>query len=618
MKSDEAPILIDLAREARFTLGGVEVRPASRELAADGRREVLQPRIMQVLVALARRRGEVVSRDDLIAACWGGLVVGEDSIHRCIAAIRRVAESWGGFSVETVARVGYRLDGPALPVGEPALPLLAVLAFDNLSGDPEMAYFSDGVSEEIQETVARGSALKVIGKASSFQFRGADKAASHVGAALKATHVLDGSVRRSGQRVRISAQLVECAGSTTLWSERFDRDLTDIFTLQDEIAAEVAAALKTAFAPTAAARPVDPAGYDLYLKARDESARLGVAERVEMLERVVALAPDFALAWVELANRRFDLAQRERGRLALAAGLDAVRAALEVAERLDPGLGVTRSCRALLEPYAAYARREALCHEALRLTPGDETCLTGMGRFLGYVGRRREAVALGEEGAARDPLSPTPEVICLWLSDADYQTRIARYDASRVRWPAVFTFGGFAVWLTACATEWPKYEALARHLRAQLFSEAEARLMRETFQFCDALREGDNAYFDRLVGEMEASLARSGTVRLDTAVRTARAGRIEETFAALDRASFDAAFEPGGGHGGGLLGGWGAGVIFDMLLNGAMIRDPRFLRLCDKLGLVSYWLDRGSWPDCADAVPYDFRAEARRLAGARV
>jgi adenylate cyclase len=528
------------------------------------------------------------------------------------------APGWKRVAASIAELFSGRRTGPArgalvAPQPVPAETLLAVLAFDNLSGDPEMTYFSDGVSEEIQETVARGSAIKVIGKASSFQFRGADKAASNVGAALKATHILDGSVRRSGQRVRVSAQLVECARSTTLWSERYDRDLTDIFALQDEIAAEVAAALKTAFAPTGPPGSVDPVAYDLYLRAR-KARRLGAAERVEMLERVVALAPGFALAWVDLASWRFDLAQRERGRPAFAPGLDGVRAALDVAERLDPALGATRFQRALLEPYAAYARREALCREALGLTPGDPNCLTGLGRFLGYVGRRREAVALGEEAAARDPLSPVPEVIRLWLGDADYEARIARYDASRVLWPATFEFGNFAAWLTACAGDWTKYEALAPRVRAQPLPEVEARMMHETFEFCEALRDGDNAHFDRLVGEMESNLARRRTVRLDTAARAAQAGRIDETFAALARASFDEAFEPGGGWGGGLLGGWGAGVIFDPVLNGAMIRDPRFLQLCAKLGLVRNWLDSGSWPDCADAVPYDFRAEARRWA----
>ena len=124
-----------------------------------------------------------------------------------------------------------------------------------------------------------------------------------------------------------------------------------------------------------------------------------------------------------------------------------------------------------------------------------------------------------------------------------------------------------------------------------------------------ARRPGEVVSRDDLIAECWGGRA------VDAAARAAQAGRIEETFAALDRASFDTAFEPGGGWGGGLTGGWGAGVIFDMMLNGAMIRDPRFLRLCAKLGPVSYWLDSGNWPDCADAVPYDFRAEARRLAG---
>jgi len=143
---------------------------------------------------------------------------------------------------------------PALQVlpTTPAVPLLAILAFDNLSGDADLAYFSDGVSEEILETVERGSSLKVIARSSSFQFRGPDKAVRKVANDLGATHLLDGSVRRAGSRVRISAQLVDCASGTSLWSNRIEGDLEDVFALQDHIAQAVAEALKTVFAP---ARP---------------------------------------------------------------------------------------------------------------------------------------------------------------------------------------------------------------------------------------------------------------------------------------------------------------------------------------------------------------------------
>ncbi|MGH6878978.1 MAG: winged helix-turn-helix domain-containing protein [Rhizomicrobium sp.] len=208
-----------LAQESDFAVGNLSVSPSRLEVCAGEKRETIQPRVMQVLTLLARRRGEVVSRDDLIALCWGGRSVSEDAINRSIAGVRRLADSSGAFSIATVRRVGYRLEQTAQDTPDAAPPIhdvvLAVLAFDNLSGETDMAYFSDGVSEEILQTVARSSGLKVIGRGSSFQFRGADKAASHIGAVLKATHILDGSVRRSGTHVRISANLIDCRSWTS-------------------------------------------------------------------------------------------------------------------------------------------------------------------------------------------------------------------------------------------------------------------------------------------------------------------------------------------------------------------------------------------------------------------
>src|SRR5262245_28917298 len=123
MKVDDASRPVDLAQEPDFALGSLQVRPSSREvLPAAGDREVLEPRVMQVLVALARRPDQVVSRDQLIDACWAGRVVGEDAINRCIGRVRRLAETHGGFSVETIARVGYRLTTVAAGASVPAAP----------------------------------------------------------------------------------------------------------------------------------------------------------------------------------------------------------------------------------------------------------------------------------------------------------------------------------------------------------------------------------------------------------------------------------------------------------------------------------------------------------------
>jgi DNA-binding winged helix-turn-helix (wHTH) protein len=121
-EAQDPAALIDLACEPKFALGGLEVRPPTRELVAGAKAELLEPRVMQVLVALARRRGAVVSRDDLIASCWDGRAVGDDAINRCIQAIRRLAQAHGGFAITTVSRVGYRLDESALPFAKPAAP----------------------------------------------------------------------------------------------------------------------------------------------------------------------------------------------------------------------------------------------------------------------------------------------------------------------------------------------------------------------------------------------------------------------------------------------------------------------------------------------------------------
>lgn len=247
----QAPYIpVDLAREPAFRLARIDVRPATREVLAAGLRQVLEPRVMQVLVALARRRGEVVSRDELIGACWRGRVVGDDAVARCISALRRLAAACGGLAIETIERVGYRLheeaDGRSGRHAAASEALLAVLPFDNLSDETDLSHFCDGVAEEILLAVAGGTALKVIGRAASFRFRGDHKVVRRVADELNATHVLDGTVRRSGGRVRVSAQLVECEGQTVLWTERFDRELADAFALQDAVAEVIAAALARA------------------------------------------------------------------------------------------------------------------------------------------------------------------------------------------------------------------------------------------------------------------------------------------------------------------------------------------------------------------------------------
>ncbi|MDH5331831.1 MAG: winged helix-turn-helix domain-containing protein, partial [Aquincola sp.] len=298
--------------DAVFMAGGFEVRPAERRVLAHGEPVPLGARAFDLLLTLIEQRERVVGKDELIARVWPGVVVEENNLTVQISSLRKVL---GNAAITTVTGHGYRFTLPLLSAesarvaAPPAaaspshdLPVLAVLAFDNQSSDAEMQYFSDGVSEEIIQRLSRGTQLKVIGRTSSFQFRGERKA--EAAERLACSHVLDGSIRRVAGRVRISAHLMEASSRTTLWSDRYDRGLEDIFAVQDEISEAIARALDQTFS-SFSTRAVDPAVYDLYLRASPKSyAPDDLRTCVGLLEVVAQRAPHFVEAWGRLAYLR--------------------------------------------------------------------------------------------------------------------------------------------------------------------------------------------------------------------------------------------------------------------------------------------------------------------------
>lgn len=606
---------IDLLQETDFVLGGLEVRPRSRELIAGGKAEVLEPRIMQVLVALARRRGQVVTRDELTALCWGGRIVGEDAIYRCIQAIRQYAHAHGGFAVTTVSRVGYRLDESALPFSKPALPTLAVLAFDNLSGDPDLTWFSDGVSVEILEAVARGAGVKIIGRGSSFQFRGASKAARQVGAALQATHVLDGAVRRAGARLRISAQLVECRYETTLWSQTFERGLTDIFDIQDEIAAAVAASLALVFSPARQADVIDPAIYDLYLQARHPLGGLAGSgneadhrRAIALLEEATARAPTFARAWADLAMRQAVCLRRfacDRRVEVHARAKEAAHTAL----RLDPALGVAHQALSYLAPLGAYKDRGALHERALAAAPNDSEVITLAGQFYAEVGRLGDTLTCARRAFALDPLYWPAAHWYAGMLDVlgRHSEAAALWDAYLERWPDVEALIGEAIAGAANANDWDRFEMLVARACARGFESPEhvafiAYQRNRRFQSA--------AYLEAHRIRVKAQFEADGRVALRDLTRLHALGAAEEAWNYIEHASFAHMFAPEITPSASL---WAPAILF-VASNGAMMADPRFVALCAKVGLVAYWLATEQWPDCAEPgrLPYDFKAACAR------
>jgi adenylate cyclase len=420
---DDAPSLagagtgrISLAREAPARLGPLAIEPALRRVAHDdGREEIVQPRVMQVLVALIRASGQIVSRDDLMMSCWHGVVVGEDSIDRVMSRIRRLADGIGdgAIKLETVTKVGYRLVAatePGRSAGSTAATQdrrvsICVLPFANMSDDPQQAYFSDGICEDIITDLAKVSALSVVARSTAFTFKGTAVDVPEVARQLKVSHVLEGSVRKAGGRVRITAQLIDGAAGDHVWSERWDRDLTDIFALQDEISQAIVGALKLKLLPEEK-KSIERRGtdnvdaYNIYLMARQYlfSGNHGdkrVAETiVRLCRRATEIDPDYARAWALMALAQTSL------RFAHGRPDDGLEAA-ERALSLDGDLAEAHAIRAR-HLYRLGRREEAFAELviALRLDP-DSYEVNGSAGLLNFRERRpADAIRYYEKAAA--------------------------------------------------------------------------------------------------------------------------------------------------------------------------------------------------------------------------
>jgi TolB-like protein len=493
-------------------------------------------------------------------------------------------------------------------------PLLAVLAFENPSGDPEMAYFCDGVSQEILDTVARGAAVKVVGRASSFALHGEAKAPRRVAAALAATHVLDGSVRRAGTRVRISAELCDCGDGRSLWSDRFDRDLSDIFALQDEIAGAVAHALKAVFAQPerGGAAVIAPQAYDLYLQSRVVQKPL--ADRARLVEEAVRLAPEFAQAWGWLALMRARHAVIERGEAPFAPLEAGVREAIARAQALGLTSGVTKAAASLLEPFAAYARREALLDEALSESPSDPVLLLEKSILLSTVGLFGDALAAARLSKALDPSLPDPAKRCaiLPLLIGDWAEGQAACDELRARWPDDTSGIFLAAPAAAHAGDWDKLDEVARFAAQQDPQRAWKPARAATvLMFSQAIRTQDAGFANLVQSVAESELARDGAPAMEKLYVLGALGRVDSAYDLAERASYARMFQPGYVY---MAGGFDMDFLCSTSHNMAMIEDTRFLRLAARIGLVDYWVAKDRWPACADEVTYNFRAEARQLA----
>ncbi len=284
---------------------------------------------------------------------------------------------------------------------------LAVLPFVNFSSDPEQEFFSDGMTEEITTALAKIPDLLVVGRTSAYQFKGERKDLRAIGQALVATHLIDGSVRKAGNRVRINAQLIDADSGVHIWTENYDRELADVFAIQEDIATAIAGALRMplGLAPgetLVSNRGIDPESYAQFLQARAILRnRAGQAQFTEnryagavaMLEQVVARDPTYAPAWALLALMSSDAARGE--------------AAAREAIRLDTRNAVAYLTLAQVENFRGNpAAAEDLYRQALALDPNDPEVLSAFSLRLVFVGRIKEALNMRERLRTLEPFVP--------------------------------------------------------------------------------------------------------------------------------------------------------------------------------------------------------------------
>ena len=383
-----------------------ELRPTERKLFNDGKDIALGSRAFDMLCFLVENRQRFLSKAEILDAIWPDIAVEESNLTVQISALRKAL---GAKALVTIPGRGYQFVLPvetgsveAIPMAEPALATqgftVLVLPFANTSNDPEQEYFSDGITEDIITDLSKVSALSVISRSTAFTFKGRAIDVVELAKQKNVSHVVEGSVRKSGGHVRISAQLVDGKSGHQLWADRFDRELTNIFALQDEIAKAIVSALSLKLVPAEQnaikSRPTDnPQAYEIYLQARYHSLRLdrrNYAIAGRLAQQALDIDPNYDRAWALLALS-------QAGLYGLTTADDYGLEAAERALALNPNLADALAAKArVLAGIGDFDEALELHARSLQLDPDSHDVRFLYGRTCFQAGRHNEAIEHGE------------------------------------------------------------------------------------------------------------------------------------------------------------------------------------------------------------------------------
>ncbi len=464
--------------DGEIQIGPWLVQPRLNSITSGGSVRRLEPKVMQVLVHLAARPGEVVSKEELIREVWPNTFVSDDALLRCISELRKAFDDDPKHprSIQTISKRGYRLIAQLGPAGSGtpeaeqhrrrglsrrralagALALaalaaggslawlrfwsgsperrlmLAVLPFENLSGDPEQEYFSDGLTEEMITQLARlqPERLGVIARTSAMHYKGSDRKLDEIGRELGVHYVLEGSVRREGGRARITAQLIRVSDQSHLWAESYDRDVGALLAVQAEVARAVAGRIRLTLGVAkrtelARARPVNPEALAAYLMGNFRRHKLtpeDLETAIKHFHRAIELDPGYARAWLGLSDSHRMLGSWW-GDVPPRKAFPLAKQELHRALELDSTLGEAHGSLGWI--YFVYdwdpVKAEAEFKRGIELSPNSRDTHSPYANFLRHCGRYLEARRQLDRCLEIDPLAPLEltEAALLYLETGD-------------------------------------------------------------------------------------------------------------------------------------------------------------------------------------------------------
>jgi len=601
-------LAIDLEREPPFRVGGATIDPVSRNAEYSGGSERLQPQTLKVLVVLTRRRNQVVTRTELVDCCWGGRIVGDDVINRCISLLRDFAERAGGFAIETVPKTGYRLvesgtDRRAWPhqrlVAAVAI-LLAIAAFGlwwrstEPSATTVAVIAADGsrVTQELSRSLLTRLGSLQAAKTNSMRLLGPAKQSGG-----RADLIFEVSGTSNGGATEANIVLLSGEDRSVLWSKEFSQPRDKLADLEQQMTFTTGRVLDCALEGRSAegSQPsLDT--FRLYLNG---CATLADAYRVDpqrvipIFSQVVAQAPKFAAGWGKLILAE---AQHVNASIIFFDRRPDIPVDQHIAEarKLDPDLPEAFVAEYLTLPISAFDERLRLIERASARHPDNPDLLAIRAEFFLTVGRLNEAIDAARRASELDPLTPGHGNNLIQTLAYAGRTEMAAEELKRAeqRWPGTLTLRDARFRFHLRYGD-PK-EAL-RIVRSEGIS-------REFEEFLVARIDPTPANIERAVSAVRRRGTTSSKAINDLAQLLAQFGRENEAYE--------------------LIMGWQrtdqAGAMTGMLFRPTMRKfrsHPRFIRVAAHLGLLAHWRNSGKWPDfCSESDPgYDCAAEAAKL-----